>query len=194
MVPTIAERPAAYRPIGRRLLIGVVVLACPLLSGCQLGGRYATSQPAVPTEGSAELVRYISDASFVTAEPAYRAAYALANGDAYEGSFEELTEKLAADGLIGKDWNFAANRYLDRGSIAFMICRACKIRSGVNWTLTGLGRYAWRELQYKGIAGDGSEFGMMSGGEFVGLLLRAEDYMRQTRKQDVQPVELGKRP
>lgn len=192
MVPRKTTSRVATGMIRHRVLMGLMALASPLWLGCQMGGRHAVDHPAVPSDGSAELVRYIADESFVTAEPAYRAIYALAKGDAMVGSFEEVTEKLAADGLIGKDWNYAANRYLERGSVAYMICRACKIQSGINWLLTGLGRYAWRELQYKGIAGDGSEFGLMSGGEFVGLLLRAEDYMRQTGKRDVQPVELGK--
>ena len=34
----------------------------------------------------------------------------------------------------------------------------------------------------------------MSGGEFVGTLLRAEDYLQRTGKAEVAPVELGSPP
>ncbi len=167
------------------------VLALALLTGCQAAQRHATTQPAVPRSGNAELVSYIADQPFVTAETGYRAVHLLSKGTPFDGDFDALAGTLRADRLIGGHWRHAPDEYLDRGAVAFMVCRACRIRSGVNWTLTGLGRYAWRELQYKGIAGGGGEFGLMSGGEFVGLISRAEDYLRRTGKADVQRVELG---
>jgi hypothetical protein len=128
---------------------------------------------------------------FVTAEAAYRAVHALWKGEPFPGQFDELAGTLRAEGLIAKGWHHSPDHFLDRGSIGLMVCRACRIRSGLNWMLTGLGRYAWRELQFKGIAGQGSEYGLMSGGEFVGLMLRAEDYLRRTGKAELPPVELG---
>jgi hypothetical protein len=167
------------------------VLALVLLTGCQATMRHATTQPAVPRTGNAELVMYISDQPYLTAETAYRAAHLLAKGTPFDGDFDALASTLRSAGLIARHWRHTSDQYLDRGAVGFVICRACRIRSGVNWTLTGLGRYAWRELQYKGIAGGGGEYGLMSGGEFVGLLSRAEDYLRRTGKADVPPVELG---
>jgi hypothetical protein len=162
-----------------------------VLSGCQT--PHAAPSAPVPTQGSAELVLYIGDQPFVTAEPAYRAIYALAEGESFAGDFAALNEKMRAMNLIGKDWGDAADRCLDRGTVAFMVCRACKIQSGVNWVLTGLGRYAWRELQFKGIAGEGSEYALMSGGEFVGLLSRAEDYLQRVSRSGAGTIELEKR-
>jgi hypothetical protein len=171
------------------MTVAALGMTVGLLAGCQ-APHMAPTAP-VPHSGTAELVLLIGDQPFVTAEPAYRAIYALANGEAFAGEFAELTEKLRAAGLIGKDWNYAADRCLDRGTVAFMVCRACKIESGVNWRLTGLGRYAWRELQFKRLVGAGSEYPLMSGGEFVGLLSRAEDYLQRTHKGGEGPVPLG---
>ena len=162
-----------------------------VLAGCQ-APHLAPSGP-VPQQGSAELVRFIGDQAFITAEPAYRAIHALARGEAFAGDFEALQEQMRAERLIGRDWQHAPDLCLDRATVAFMICRACKIESGLNWRLTGLGRYAWRELQFLGIAGDGSEYPLVSGGEFVGLLSRAEEYLERTGRTDA-PVELGPRP
>jgi hypothetical protein len=169
-------------------LIAALLLA---LAGCQTP-HLAPSGP-VPQQGSAELVRFIGDQAFITAEPGYRAIYALAKGAAFSGDFAALMDQMRADRLIGRDWNYAPDRCLDRATVAFMICRACKIESGVNWRLTGLGRYAWRELQFLGIAGGGSEYPLVSGGEFVGLLSRAEEYRERTDKAGA-PVRLGPRP
>jgi hypothetical protein len=167
-----------------------LVLGSLFLGGCRATGP-ATTQPTVPRDSSAELVLHIGDQPFVTAEAAYRAVYALWKGQPFPGQFDQLAGTLRAEDLIAKDWKHSPDHFLDRGSIGFMVCRACRIRSGLNWMLTGLGRYAWRELQFKGIAGEGSEYGLMSGGEFVGLLLRAEDYLRRTGKTELPPVELG---
>ncbi len=162
-----------------------------LLAGCQ-APHLAPSGP-VPQRGTAELVMYIGDQPFVTAEPAYRAIYALATGESYSGEFAELAERMRAERLVDARWQHAPDRCLDRGTVAFMVCRACRIRSGLNWILTGLGRYAWRELQYKGIAGEGSETALMSGGEFVGMLSRAEEYLERTGRAGDQTIRLRPR-
>ena len=189
----------ASAPRGRRGIPGAFVSAfllgttCLLLAGCQIGGVHAPSETPPPRGSSARLVNYISDQPFVTADSGYRAIYTLAKNAEFTGDFPELTQTLSSDGLIGKDWNYSADRCLDRASVGFMVCRACRIQSGLNWMLTGLGRYAWRELQYKDIAGPGSEYATMSGGEFVGLLLRAEDYLERTGKTEVPKTQLGRR-
>jgi hypothetical protein len=134
---------------------------------------------------------YIGEQPLLTAEPAYRAIYALAHGQTHDGDYEELVADLKSEGLIGKSWHLAPDQYLDRAAVGYMVCRACRIRGGLNWMLTGLGRYAWRELQFNNIAGRGSEWNLMSGGEFVGILNRAADYLRRTGPAQSQPVELG---
>lgn len=169
----------------------VALLAGLTLTGCQTPEPRATTQPTVPQEGNAELIMHISSQPFVTAEPAYRAAYLLSKGETFAGSFDELADAMRSEGLIGKGWRHTPEQLLDRAAIGFLICRACDIRSGLNWNLTGLGRYAWRELQYHRIAAGGSEYGLMSGGEFVGVLSRAEDYLRRTGKRDAEGAELG---
>ena len=172
-----------------RLTVAIAAAGlCVTLFGCQ--GTMMTGQGVVP-DRNAELVQYITDQAYITAEPAYRAVYVLAKGDALEGEFDELSATLAADGLIGKSWDYAPQRCLTRADVGFMICRACRIRTGVNWTLTGLGRYAWRELIYHEIANGGDENRLMSGGEFVGILLRAEEYLTRTHQHERPPIELG---
>lgn len=159
------------------------------VAGCQAPGRTGPVAE-VPRDSSAELVAFIADQPFVTAEPAYRAVYVLWKGEPFSGDFDALADTLRSAGVACKCCRPAADRPLRRGAIAFMVCRACEIRGGINWALTGMGRYAWRELQHRGIAGPGSEYGWMSGGEFVGLLLRAEDHLRSERR-DAQRVNLG---
>lgn len=167
----------------------VAVVVGLLLAGCQASQRHATTQAAVPRESNAELVQYLADQPLVTAEPAYRAIYLLAHAEPFAGDFGELVEALQAERLVG-NWSHEAARPLNRGDVGYMVCRACGIRTGINWNLTHLGRYAWRELVYHRIASGGGEWGLMSGGEFVGLLGRSEEYLRRTGRRAEQ-VELG---
>jgi hypothetical protein len=185
-----AEKLRGWR---RAAAAAVGVLLSSGLVGCQAHGPRATGPLDVPRDSSAELVTHIADEPYVTAEAGYRAIYALAHGEMYDGEFDELTEVLRGEYLIDRTWDYPPELYLQKGTIGYMVCRACGIRTGLNWVVTALGRYAWRELQYRMMVEGGGEYGLMSGGEFVGLLLRAEDLLRRADDADAAPVELGER-
>ena len=164
-----------------------IALCLAALCGCQ------TTLPArgpIPTD-SAELTAYIGDETFVTAEPGYRAVYTLWKGESFAGDFEALSAALVEGRIIGSSWDHAPDRILGRAEVGYMVCRACDIRSGLNWQLTGLGRYAWRELGYLDIAPRSSEIGYVSGGEFLGILSRAEDLMTRRSKGVEGNIPLG---
>ena len=173
-------------------MAGVLILA--VASGCQTMGPHAPEGFEVPREGNAELVYHLAEQPFVTAEAACRASYLLVHDQPFEGEYAALVETLREEKLIRGMWEFPALHYLTNGDIATLICRACDIRSGLNWQLTGLGRYAWRELQYKQIVRGGSEFQLMSGGEFVGILNQAADYMARMQRRDAEPIEVPPPP
>ena len=70
-------------------VVALATLALVALCGCQTGGLHATSRPAVPRDGSARLIMYITDQPFVTAEPACRAVHALAKKEPFAGDYED---------------------------------------------------------------------------------------------------------
>ena len=178
-----------------RTLAATVCLASLFaLSGC--AAMRATSQPALPTASNAELVDYISDQPFVTAEAGYRAIYVLWKGQPYSGDYAGVQSELVNGNIASGLWNHDPSDYLDRATAAYLVCRACEIKSGLNWVLTGMGRYAWKELQYRRIAQTGGgELGLITGGEFLGILIKAEEYTRQRESSPIgPPVELGRDP
>ena len=184
-------KPAGLRSFYHRplLLCGVSAL---LLSGCQASSKNMTaSRPPVPTDDNAALTEYIANEAYVTVEPAYRAAHILWKGDVFDGDFAALTQTLEEGRVINPHWDYAPDALIDRASVGYLLCRACDVRSGLNWQLTGLGRYAWRELGYAGVADTVSEYGYVPGGQFVGMLARAEErYQRGTADR----VKLGEPP
>jgi hypothetical protein len=166
-----------------------VCAALLLVTGCHQS-RTGELAADLPTDDSAGLIMYIANQPFITAEPAYRVTYLLAHDESFEGDFDELTATMKAEGLVAKHWQYMPGTRLTRGDVGLLICRACEINTGVNWLLTGLGRYAWRELTFKRIAAGGSDTSLMSGGEFVGIITRAEDYLAETGKRGVEPTKL----
>jgi hypothetical protein len=162
---------ASYATLGRALLVGI--LLAPVLAGCRAAMPRATTQPTIPSDTNAELVEYISDLPYVTAEPAYRAVYILWKGEIYAGEFDS---------------------FIDRAAVGHLVARACDIRTGLNWQLFGLGRYAWRELIYRRIAHPSGEYSLISGGEFLGVLARAEEYLHKVGRAPGERAELGGQP
>lgn len=164
----------------------LATLAAALLAGCTA----PSAEPglSVPRGSSAELIHHISQQPYVTADAGYRAIYALAKGQTFPGAaadtatgsdFGALTGTLEADKLVDASWEYAPERYLTRSDTGYMVCRTCNIRTGVNWNLTGLGRYAWRELIYHEIAQPGNEFAPITGGEFLAVILKANLHLRE---------------
>lgn len=174
----------------RRLLWPAVVISAAALVSAGCRSMDAAARPA-PRSGTAELIAHAAEQPYTTADTAYRATYALATGQSFDGEFDALREKLREDELIG-NWPYEANERVRKADVGYMVCKACKIQTGINWNLTGLGRYAWRELVYHDIARPSSEHGFITGGEFVGLLLKAEEYMYSEGEAEGGPVELRK--
>lgn len=163
--------------------------ALALLAGCQ-ATLPRNVQAEDPPGANAELMEYISNLQYVTADAGFRAIYILATREVFDGSYDALVAALESRGL--KPPHLEARRLLTRAEVGALVARAADIRTGLNWQLTGLGRYAWRELIYRGIARTEGEMAYISGGEFLGVLARAEEYVN-LRKQGA-GVELGKEP
>jgi hypothetical protein len=183
---------ASFAAVRTALLVGM--LFAPLLAGCRAAMPHANDQTAVPTDTNAELVEYISDQPYVTAEAAYRAVYILSKGEIYGGDYDALADTMRTDGLVGGGWGYKSGTFVDRAAVGYLVARACQIRSGLNWRLFGLGRYAWRELIYRRIAHPSGEYGLISGGEFLGVLARAEEYLHEVGRAPGAEAELGSEP
>lgn len=177
------------------LLVGSLLIVV-LVAGCRVTLMRANTQPAVPTDQNAELMEFIGEQPYVTAEPVYRAVYILWKGadSMFRGTYEELQSELEAARIIDPLWKLPPDTALDRATIGYMIARVCNIRTGLNWQLLGLGRYAYREVVYRGIAEPAGDLGLVSGGEFLGILLRAEQYMQTTAKGIGPRPEIGPEP
>lgn len=169
----------------------VLLFAC---SGCVSQGLRATSEPSLPAEGNAELMEYIAGQPFITANAGYRAIRLLVSEEPFSGSFEELTADLVQRHVVDSHWNYDPLQYLDNASVAYMISRAAHVGMSLNFAVTGFGRYAWKELQYRRIAEPGSEYSLTTGGQFLAMLSKTDDYLHEVGRAPGQRSELGADP
>lgn len=86
---------------------------------------------------------------------------------------------LKQRGIIPVNFDQPATQAADRGDFAVALVHALDIHGGVTMALTGATpRYAVRALVYRGIYPDSSPNQGLSGGEFVGIMQKAEEYQR----------------
>ena len=122
-------------------------------------------------------------------EDAVHAFYNLAlNTEAGKKSFEEQARALIDMKIIREKWTRNPNARLRRGHVAYMICRTCGIRGGITMTLLGPSeRYAFRECRHLGVWDGGNQRDYLTGGELLGLLKWAADYIEEHPGKKVRP-------
>lgn len=103
----------------------------------------------------------------------------LDNQDA-NADYEHRLAALKSRGLVAGWFNRPADEAIRRGTLAVAIGKMLKIRGGVMMSLTGgnVDRYAMRELEFLEIYPQSSENQTFSGGEFVGIIGKIDDYQR----------------
>jgi len=139
---------------------------------------------------------YLSEAPLVTVDEAYRAMLILADGADESPSFEERRRTLETRGIARPAWRLKGENVIDAGSVAYMVCRICKVRGGINYNLfgsLGLGdrRYAMRELLYLDMLDDAVDYQYMTGPALVALMGKADELMEKKGLYETQRIDLS---
>ena len=88
-------------------------------------------------------------------------------------------EALKSRGLLPADFDKPANEAAQRGDLAVVVINLVKPKRGLLATVMPHSpRYASRELQYSGLFPPGSPWQYFTGGQFVSIVGRLEDYTR----------------
>src|SRR5262249_12073876 len=146
--------------LNRRAILPLLTL---LLGACAMP-RKENPEVDPNTLGDVEFQGYLADVPLVTVDEAYRAMLILADGEDTSKTFDERREKLESRGIARPQWGLRPENIVDKGTVAFMVCRICKIRGGVNMHVfgaLGLGdrRYAMREVVYEKLMDESSDYG-----------------------------------
>lgn len=88
-------------------------------------------------------------------------------------------ESLKSRGLLAADFAGEPNAAATRGDLAVIVANMIKVKGGMMSTFFPHSpRYAMRELQYSGLFPPGSPWQSFTGGQFVSIIGRLEDYTR----------------
>jgi hypothetical protein len=175
--------------------IPLVMLIGLITCGCSQTIRVEQANLGEKVDIDNFLHEHLQNQTMVTVAEAYRAMLILADGDDKYKNFSERETALLERGVIRPQWNLQRAACIDRGSIAYMICRIIKIRGGINYTLLGgLGigdrRYAMRELMDMNMMETGSVHQYMTGGELVDLIAQADGYMAKKGMYEEEAVDI----
>ncbi len=168
----------------RRRLAAVFLLALGLggiVPGCT-GPRQEPPDVKASELSDEGFQAYLAEVNLVTVDEAYRAMLILADGQDTSKNFEERKQTLESRGIARSVWNLQPENVADSGSVAYMVCKICQIRGGVNMHLFGswgLGdrRYALRELVYREMIDEAVDYQYMTGAALYSLMRKAGELM-----------------
>lgn len=174
-------------------------LAAGVWAGC--AGMPKASAPVDPgtLDDMAFVHEYLASQATVSTDEAYRAMLILADGHDASKTFDERRARLEQEGIARAAWNLRADQCIDKGSVAYMVCRILKIRGGVNSLVFGSWgpgdrRYALRELVYRKMMADAPAYRYIAGAELAALLRKADEYMQKRGMYAAESVEIGPDP
>ncbi len=177
--------------------LGGVVCALILMGGigCQPTLRVEQADAGERVDIDTLVHEHLQRQPMVSVAEAYRAMLLLADGEDRFNSFEEREADLVRRGVVRPAWSLKREQAIDRGSVAYMVCRILKIRGGVNLQVlgsVGVGdrRYANRELVAMELLADGPEYRFIRGSELTDLVARADRYMAEHGLYPEEPVDL----
>jgi hypothetical protein len=164
-------------------------------TGCDPATRTEQADRAEQLPADVFLHEHLANEPILTTAGAYRAVILLAEGDDPYETFEQREAALVERDMVRPEWGLVRDEPIDRGSVAYMICRVIQVRGGVNARLFGsLGagdrRYAMRELVYLGFMPDTPPYRYMTGSEMIDLLGQADAYMADRGMYEAQPVDI----
>jgi len=145
------------------------------------------TQSAVQADNA--FYRVVAAKPNATFEDAVRAFLELAvDTDAAKIPYEKQFDVLTDMKVVRRGWVGEAQEKLTRGRVAYMICRTCGIKGGLSMAVLGTTeRYAFRECVFLGIWEGGTQRDYMTGGELVGVLKWAADYLDLHPEKKVRP-------
>ncbi len=139
---------------------------------------------------------YLAHVPLVTVDEAYRAMLILADGEDKLDGFEARKADLESRDIARAAWDLHPENVVDAGSVAYMVCRICRLPGGVNMNLFGswgLGdrRYALRELIYRKMIQDSVDYQYMTGSALFALMSKADALMEKKGLYESTGIDLS---
>jgi len=168
----------------RDAVVPCIVVLLITLHGCTQPIR--SWSPDVDHEelDATAFLHYLSTVPVATVDEALRAVLLVADGEDRFSGYEDRLGELTRRKAIRPEWIDDRSQLLDRGTLAYMLRRVCRIRPSTNEVLLGswgLGdrRYAVRTCVDAGILHYGAAHEAVCGGELLAAISCADEYLER---------------
>ena len=160
-------------------MVGVLVLS----AGCAGVRNYEPSVDPNSLDGTAFL-HYLGTVPVASVGEGCRAILLAADGTETLDTHEQRHAELIRRGLVRAAWRLEPDHILDKGTLAFMAARVCRLPGGVNTHLLaswGLGdrRYALKYAAAAGLMSYDTPDHAVRGGELLSTLGKIDDYLAE---------------
>jgi hypothetical protein len=161
------------------LALVATAAALPLLAlGLRpLGTVRAAGAQEAKKEARTAYVRRVYERDRASFGDACRMMLSLVADAPAEADFAKVRDELAGRGLVDAGWGLAEDANLTKGTLAYMLVKACGIKGGATMALFGTTRrYALREAVYVGLLEKGALDEHVGGRELIDAVTLAEVY------------------
>lgn len=153
-----------------------------LLTGCSsitVDQSLTATVGGADTDAQMEFWHQLYERKFTSNDDAFHGMLLFLDGTDASADYAARVATLKQRGLLPASFDAPANEAVTRGDLAVIIVKTLKIKGGLMQALLpDSPRYAMRELQYSGIYPSGSTWQRFTGGQFVSIIGRLEDYTR----------------
>ena len=165
----------------KRFAVATALFA--LSAGCAGVRNYEPSVAPDSLDGTSFL-HYLGTVPVASVGEGCRAILLAADGTEAFDTHEERYAELIRRGLVRPAWGLQGDHVLDKGTLAFMAARVCRLPGGVNTHLLaswGLGdrRYALKDAAAAGLMSYDTPDRAVRGGELLSTLGKIDDYLAE---------------
>lgn len=178
-------------------LLGITIATLVLISCSSMISKTEVANPLTENlagndaDSQMEFWHTLYERKVTSNDEAFHALLLFLHGEDTGASYEERVKLMADGDMLPDGFDRPANEAVTRGTLAVAITKALQVKGGL--TLCAFPkspRYATRELQYHGIYPLSSPHQTFSGGQFVSVIGRLEDYQRVNPPDELAPDQL----
>lgn len=182
-------------------LASVLTLAVVLISCSSMTSKTEVAEPLTQNlagndaDSQMEFWHALYERKVTSNDEAFHALLLFLKGTDDAADYAGRVEAMTAGDMLPSGFDRPANEAVTRGTLAVAIVKAMQLKGGL--TLCAFPkspRYATRELQYAGIYPLSSPHQTFSGGQFVSIIGRLEDYQRVNPPDELPPDQLPANP
>lgn len=163
-------------------LVVMVLAGAVLGGGCEVAHvkeSLTTRYSGTDESSQMDFWHELAERPLASNDEAAQALLLFVDGTAPATSYEDRVNLLKEKGLYPGYFDKPGDEAVQRGVVAYALCKVLKIRGGITMSITGVSeRYAVRELVDMELFPTSSPGQTFSGTELVGVIGKAEDYQR----------------